>query len=115
MPDSFYLFFLNWEFFCFLILGLCLGRLGAVLALFLPMYEGCEDKEESEQHQQNVQIKDFIPFFIECQNKWGWYPLSSAVKKIRGQIAPLTTICDGSSYWLFYLFFCFIQLVGVFY
>ena len=91
MPDSFYLFFLNWEFFCFLILGLCFGRLGAVLALFLPMYEGCEEEEEEEgkKHQQNTQIKDFLRFFIECQNKWGWYPLSCAVKKIRGQTSTL--------------------------
>ena len=30
-------------------------------------------------------LKIFLPFFIDCQNKWGWYPLSCAVKKLRGQ------------------------------
>ncbi len=88
MPDSFYLFFFNWDFFCFLILGLCFGRIGAVLALFLPIYEGCENGE-TEEHQKYKHIKDFLPFFVNCQNKWGWYPLSCAVKKLRGQSSTL--------------------------
>ena len=90
MPDFSHLFFLYWEFFCFLILGLCFGRIGAVLALFLPSYEGCEDNEKNQsESSNNKQIKDFFPFFIVCQKKWGWYPLSSLVKKIRGQPSVL--------------------------
>ena len=90
MPDSLYLFFFNWEFFCFLILGLCFGRIGAALALFLPIYEGCEENDKNEKkNSNNKKIKDFLPFFVDCQNNWGWYPLSCAVKKLRKQPSDL--------------------------
>ena len=66
-----------------------MGRLASILTLFIPPYEGIEEKEQNLNSQKKSILKNFFSFFLECQRKWGWYPLSCAVKKIQGQALPL--------------------------
>ncbi len=74
MPE-WIIFSFSWGLLLFFVLGLLLGRLGAILTEFFSQFEKID--------------KDFLSFFLQCEKHWGWYPCSWFVKKLKGQKAPL--------------------------
>ena len=81
--------------FLFFILGLVLGRVGAVLTLAF------SDLEKA----RKIGV---LSFFRQCQNDWGALPLSTAFIKLKGQSAPLRPfIMELSMAVLFCLLFYF--------
>ena len=74
MPDWFFSFF-SWGVLLFFILGLVLGRIGAILT------ELFSDVEKLS--------AGFLSFSLNCQNQWGWLPCSWLIKKAQGQGVPI--------------------------
>lgn len=75
MPD-WISFSLSWNFYLFIILGLVLGRVGAVLTEFFSNIE-----------KEGMKV-GFFSFFLQCQKDWGWLPCSWVAKKIKQEKPP---------------------------
>ena len=79
----------------FFIVGLVLGRLGAILTEIFSQIEKIQN--------------GFLSFALHCQNQWGWIPFSWPIQKLKGRKIPIRPfLIESLMALLFALMFYFV-------